>query len=98
METIKEFKDLGQTVATRGVTNLISKSPEYSKWVQKCVQRYMLCDWGDLGPEDKALNDESINPDEPERVLARYNHKEGDIYIITEWDRSITTILFPSEY
>ena len=47
---------------------------------------------GDLGEADKALNDWAINPENtPERVLARYNYpgdKTGDVYIITEWNRS----------
>ena len=34
-----------------------------------------------------------------ERIVAVYNIGDDDkIYIITEWDRSVTTILFPSEY
>ena len=33
-----------------------------------------------------------------DRILARYSTAEGDIYIITEWDRSYTTFMFCDEY
>ena len=96
----KVFLDLGQTVTTSGVAELISQSPEYSDWVRDCLRRFTLCDWGDLEAEDKTLNDEAINKqgEDAQRVVARYNYPGADIYIITEWDRSVTTILFPSEY
>jgi hypothetical protein len=32
------------------------------------------------------------------RILSRYATPGGSIYIITEWDRSMTTILLPEEY
>lgn len=40
----------------------------------------------------------AITENGDDRIFARYNNEEGDVYIITEWDRSVTTILFPSEY
>ena len=55
--------------------------------------RYCKKDWGDIPEEDKRMND--LDDD---RIVARYNSKHGDIYIITEWDRSYTTILFTNEY
>ncbi len=95
----KLFTDWGQTVATRGVADQIAEDPEYDKWVRDCLfNRYRVCDWGDLGAEDKGLNEESLTSDPPERILARYNNPKGDIWIITERDRSVTTILHPSEY
>ena len=54
---------------------------------------------GDLEPEDKELNDEALlNGD---RLVSAYEypkHEDWKIWIITEWDRSATTILFPHEY
>jgi hypothetical protein len=45
------------------------------------------------------MNDAGINPKTPDRLLSAYEHKTfPKIYIITEWDRSVTTILFPNEY
>lgn len=48
---------------------------------------------GDIPHEDKKMNDSAVKNND-DRIVARYN----DIYIITEWDRSATTILFIDEY
>jgi hypothetical protein len=96
------FTDQGQVVMTRGVTDRIEKDELYGKWVNDCLlQRYCKCDWGDLSQADKDLSDEAIDRVgyEGKRVIARYNYPGGgDIYIITKKDRSVTKILFPSEY
>ncbi len=81
---------------TKGVSELINKDKQFSKEVNKCMERFYNRDWGDLCKEDKKLND---NADIlKERIVARYNIKPKAIYIITEWDKSATTILFPEEY
>ena len=43
------------------------------------------------------MNDDATKNGD-DRIFARYNNEEGDIYIITEYDRSATTILFTYEY
>jgi hypothetical protein len=45
---------------------------------------------------DKELNDLAVKTGE--RILEAYETSKGKIWIITEWDRSATTILFPNEY
>lgn len=45
----------------------------------------------------KKMNDSAIKNND-DRILAKYNYGETAIYIITEWDRSTTTILFVDEY
>ncbi|MDE6020535.1 MAG: hypothetical protein K2H01_06040 [Ruminococcus sp.] len=51
-----------------------------------------------MDDEDKALNDAAVKNGD-ERIFAAYIDSTGrKIWIITEWDRSATTILFPSEY
>lgn len=47
--------------------------------------------------EDKKKNDKAIASGE-DRILASYKTSEGQIFIITEWDRSYTTIMFADEY
>jgi len=91
-----KFK-IGQVVITRGVNAKISESVEFSQFFLESIARFRNCDWGDLGIEDKKTNDSAVKNND-DRIFARYNNKESDIYIITEWDRSVTTILFPSEY
>lgn len=60
--------------------------------------RHQLCDWGDLEKEDKCTNDEALKSGG--RLLSSYNVHGPDHrdWIITEWDRSVTTILLPEEY
>lgn len=87
---------LGKTVMTRRIANLIDKNENFSKDIIKALRRYINKDWGELCQDDKEANDLALKTND--RLLATYNTVEGKIYIITEWDRSYTTILFPDEY
>ncbi len=54
-------------------------------------------DSGDLDREDKKANDDALRDDG--RLLSAYLSASGvKFWIITEWDRSVTTLLLPSEY
>ena len=54
-------------------------------------------DWGDLEDEDKKENELSVK--EGFRILSAYHLDTGaKVWVITEWDRSVTTILLPEEY
>lgn len=90
----------GRCVQTSGVAYESSISPEFALNVRKCLNRHLSGDWGDLCEDDKKLNDEAVKNED--RILSAYNLNTSDgdnkIYIITEWDRSVTTVLFPSEY
>lgn len=85
--------NLGQTVMTKAVGNAVVENFECYQFVFSSLERYKNHDWGDLPEEDKRMNDS-----DDDRIVARYNSKHGDIYIITEYDRSYTTILFTHEY
>lgn len=89
--------ELGQIVATKGIMSKIKQSEEFAKFVVSSMIRYKACDWGDICGEDKAMNDSAVKNND-DRIVARYNNDKGNIYIITEWDRSATTILFINEY
>lgn len=92
----KKF-DLGKVATTFGVHNVKEGSPEFAKFVSDSFSRYMLGDWGDTCEENAKQNDEALQ--NGERILAVYKfNDEITIWIITEWDRSVTTILFPDEY
>lgn len=91
-----KFK-FGQVVITKGVNAEIAKSIEFSQFILESIAKYRNCNWGELGHEDKKMNDNAVKNND-DRILARYNNPSGDIYIITEWDRSVTTILFTYEY
>lgn len=61
------------------------------------LSRHFLGDWGDLGFDDKAMNDDAVKNGD-DRILSRYNVGEHSFYCITESDRSATTLLLCSEY
>lgn len=90
------FTELGQLVATRGVHADMQQDAKFSKEVGAALQRYQREDWGELDPEDVEANAEALKYGC--RILAAYDTSRGRIWIITEWDRSYTTILYPSEY
>lgn len=92
---MKKFK-LGQTVVTRAINERMKEDSGFQDFVKKSLSRYINRDWGDTCSEDARANDEAVR--EGERVLAVYIYKGETIWIITEWDRSVTTILFPSDY
>lgn len=73
-------------------------------FIKRYLSRHSTGDWGDLDEHDTQANAMAL--EEGTRVMSVYNdveyiegHPTKDrIYIITEYDRSATTILFPSEY
>ena len=71
---------------------------EFLKFVNASFVRFTSGDWGDLCEDDKALNEDALK--DGDRLMGEYVDKERGwkIWIITEADRSVTTILFPSEY
>jgi hypothetical protein len=64
------------------------------------LDRHFRGDWGDVCKEDAALNDAAVT--NGSRILSSYPldtlAEESRVWIITEADRSRTTVLFPSEY
>ena len=96
---MKKSFTIGQLVATRGVHDLMQENPDFNHFAQSAFLKYRRCDWGDTCESDKAQNDSAVI--NGERILAEYRHPEHPdwrLWIITEWDRSSTTLLFPSEY
>ena len=88
---------LGQTVQTAGVASESETDQKFSDFVRSSIGRHVMGDWGDVSPEDKAANDTALTTGE--RVLSAYEEPPmPKIWIITEWDRSVTTVLFPDEY
>ena len=83
---------LGQVVATRGVSNQVPQSQ-----ILAALSRHAAADWGIVCPEDAQANDHALEDDT--RLLSAYETESGHkIWIITEADRSATTVLFPEEY
>jgi hypothetical protein len=83
--------ELGQLVSTPGALALDGQ------FLVDSLARHVQGDWGDVCDEDKASNDAALEAGE--RLLSAYTTKGGvKLWIITEWDRSVTTCLLPSEY
>jgi len=85
---------LGQLVATPGALEALK---EAAVSFLPYIRRHLEGDWGDISPEDAAENELSL--EQGFRLLSAYTLPGGDrIWIITEADRSATTILLPEEY
>ena len=94
---MKKF-DLGQVVVTQGIVRFMEKENGNTGKLAECLVRHTNCDWGDLCDYDKKMNDDAVK--NGDRILSAYEIGEDKtkIWIITEWDRSVTTILLPEEY
>ena len=83
--------ELGQVVATAGALQSIPPSE-----IQRALRRHAGGDWGDLDPEDARANADALQ--HGARLLSAYKTESGvAFWIITEADRSATTVLLPSE-
>lgn len=83
-------------VVTAGIHAKLESNPTFYRDVMDALRRYSSYDWGELAREDIESNNHALLYGE--RILAAYDTCEGRIWIITEWDRSVTTMLFPDEY
>ncbi len=94
MKNSKIKFQLGQVVATPGALEALGQSGETAL---PYLARHQSGDWGTLSAADIAENELSVN--ERLRILSAYILKNGTkIWIITEADRSSTTVLLPEEY
>jgi len=85
---------LGQVVATPGALELLESA---EKAPSEFIAKHHSGDWGDaLCDEDKQLNDAALK--EQSRLFSAYTVGNEKIWLITEADRSSTTLLLPSEY
>lgn len=86
----------GNLYQTRGIAAATEERPQLFNEIINAYARYIKGDWGDLCEEDKEVNEEALKYGD--RLLGKYKTSVDDIYIITEADRSATTILFYYEY
>jgi hypothetical protein len=85
---------LGRLIATPGALNAFAATGENTI---NYIVRHMNLDPGALGAEDQLQNLRAVR--EGTRVFSAYELRDGTrIWIITEADRSVTTILLPEEY
>lgn len=84
---------LGQIVATPTVLEHLEK---HGINASDYLNRHVRGDWGDVPKADAAENDFALT--RHLRLLSSYTVAKERIWILTEADRSVTTMLFPSEY
>lgn len=91
--TTEKFS-LGRVLATPGALDALATAGVMHTAL---IFRHVTGDWGDLGEEDKQANEKALR--DGSRIFSRYSLLTGvRIWLITEADRSATTILLPSEY
>ena len=91
-EALRTQISLGKTVITANAMGTLDQDS-----VQEALRRHANGDWGDLSPEDRQENDLSAR--EGFRILSAYTDTQGTkFWIITEADRSATTVLLPEDY
>ena len=84
--------ELGETVTTPGALVGIPMAD-----ILRGLMRHSQGDWGDVGPEDRAENETALA--EGFRLFSVYRStNDKRFWIITEADRSVTTVLLPEEY
>ena len=90
---------LGHVVATPGALAL---AREHGLDVVALLHRHRAGDWGDVSEHDAQANDRSVAGDGTSpngtRVLSAYQTRGGKLWVLTEADRSATTVLLPSDY
>ena len=87
----------GKIVVTRAVNDLIADNEEFAMHVYLSLNRHLSGDWGELCDVDRANNEMALL--DGERLFSAYTREDlPPIWIITERDRSVTTVLFPDEY
>ena len=84
---------LDRVVATPRALKLLKEAGEDPL---RYLARYASGDWGEVNDHDRRENEQSLK--HGWRVLSSYPIGEGRVWIITEADRSYTTILLPEEY
>ncbi len=90
---------LGHVVATANALRVIEevKGDEQTEaYICRLLDRHMRGDWGEVHPGDVGMNDQALI--DGDRLLSVYKDGPITVWIITEWDRSVTTVLLPEDY
>lgn len=90
--------ELGTVIVTQSIDTDMEKDLDFTAEVINALDKYGKADFSDMVyDQDIDENLRAIAMGDA-RIFATYNTTKGKIYIITEYDRSITTILYPWEY
>ena len=96
MTTLPQTFPLGEIVATPGAVEVCRRSGEPP---ETFLLRHAARDWGEVCREDWDINDAGCRKDHPGTLHSVYHSRWGEVlWVITEWDRSVTTLLRPGDY
>lgn len=93
MNILEPRFSLGKTFATSGVTHWAEKT---GNDLARYLRRHHCGDWGDLDADDRQANEDAL--EHGTRIFSAYVISDRKIYIVTEHDRSMTTIMLATEY
>lgn len=98
-----ELFELGQIVCTHNIaswaqTNLPDVLLEDNLWMRILIRAHSTGCWDEMDEQDKQLNYASLKPGNEGRVFSAYTLIGEKIFVITEWDRSVTTVLLADDY
>lgn len=83
--------ELGTIVVTEGVQNRISEADQ-----MLALNRHAYCDWGDVPEDDRTANENGLIYGE--RLFSIFRNPAGTVFwVITEAERTATTLLLPGE-
>jgi hypothetical protein len=88
---------LGRKMMTRGINDAIADDAPFAMEIILALERHAAADFREMTEDDQAANERAVEQGD-ERVFSAYETARGRVWIITEADRSATTILFPEEY
>lgn len=98
-------KQMGPLLASAAVEELQRGNNEFRLFCASSLMRYFRNDWGEIGQEDREMNDQALQSGLHRVIIASYNFPDGThwggedcLWIVTEADGSSTTLLFPGEY
>jgi hypothetical protein len=86
------FYDLGELAATDGAVAALGESG-----IVRALNRHLACDWSEMDEHDRRANEAAL--ENGGRILSAYRAGDGTaVWVVTEADRSTTTVLLPDEY
>ena len=90
---------VGQIIFSKGVLQYTSIDPAFYKFIMSCLQQHCKGKYGEVDDIDKFYNNQSAKFG-GDIILSSYTYKPANtaVWILTEADRSYTTILLPEEY
>lgn len=92
LEDRRERFPLGRVVATATAAATLDQDS-----ILAGLRRHASGDWGEIDEHDRHANEAGLR--DGDRILSVYRDSRGTrFYIITEWDRSLTTVLLPEDY